>query len=873
MPDMPGLNLTRDEARERSELLRVDSYDIDLDLTTGEDTFLSTVTVKFASAHKGARTWLDLAAPAVREVILNGKHLEPDQVFDGSRVGLAPLQKDNEVRVVAECAYSHSGEGLHRFVDPVDNAVYLYTQFEVPDARRVFACFDQPDLKATFKFSVTAPDHWQVVSNAATPEPQQVIEKVARWEFAPTPRISTYITALVAGPYHVVRDQYDGPNGTIPLGLFCRQSLAQYLDAEPLFEVTKQGFQFFEDAFGVGYPFDKYDQLFVPEFNAGAMENAGAVTFREDYIFRSRTTDAAYERRASVILHEMAHQWFGDLVTMQWWNDLWLNESFATWAAALAQAGATRWKDAWTTFANTEKLWALYQDQLPTTHPISAEIRDLEDVFVNFDGITYAKGASALKQLVAWVGRDKFLAGLHAYFDKHAYGNTELVDLFACLERTSGRDLKAWEQQWLLTAGVNTIRPKLSIDGNGIFTDVQILQETPPEHPTLRSHRLAVGVYDTDDNERLVRLSRVELDVTEAETRVPGLVGKRQPALLLLNDDDLTFAKVRLDRYSLETLRNGGIAALVDSLPRAMAWTSTTDMLRDAEFPARHYVELVLGGIGTETELPVVQNLLNRAQSAVELYTDPDAYLAVSARWATGLHELMHRAQPESDHQLAFARAWAVAVGSPEHTAELYGLLSGERTLEGLKVDTDLRWHLLQRLVALGVATTEDIDAELERDNTASGRRQAAQARAMRPTREAKEEAWELAVVNTETHNAIQEATLLGFHVPGQREVLRPFVDRYFAVLLEVWNTRSLEFARNIVVRLFPRQIVEQSIVQKADAWLESAADAPPALRRLVIEGRADVVRALAAQERDRAEGEFIVARVALPMADALRAQ
>jgi aminopeptidase N len=870
---MPGLNLTRDEARERSQLLRVNSYDIDLDLTTGEETFLSTVTVRFSAAHKPARTWLDLAAPAVREVILNGKRLEPDQVFDGTRVVLSPLQKDNEVRVVAECAYSNSGEGLHRFVDPVDNEVYLYTQFEVPNARRVFACFEQPDLKAKFKFLVTAPDHWQVVSNSATPEPQPVSDTVARWDFAPTPRISTYVTALIAGPYHVARDSYGGPHGTIPLGMFCRRSLAEHLDKDALFEVTKQGFGFFEDAFGQAYPFGKYDQLFVPEFNAGAMENAGAVTFREDFIFRSRTTDAAYERRASVILHEMAHQWFGNLVTMRWWNDLWLNESFATWAAALAQAEATRWKDAWTTFANAEKLWALYQDQLPTTHPISAEIQDLDDVAVNFDGITYAKGASVLKQLVAWVGRDNFLAGLRAYFDKHAYGNTELADLFACLEKASGRDLKAWEQQWLLTAGVNTVRPRIAVNGHAIYTDVAIVQEAATEQPTLRSHRLAIGVYDRDDEGRLVRRSRIELDVTGPETQVADLIGKRQPKLLLLNDDDLTFAKVRVDRHSLDTLIGGGIAALADPLPRAMAWTATTDMLRDAEFPARQYVELVLAGVGTESELPIVQNLLNRAQSAVDLYTDPHAYLALSARWASGLYELMHQAQPASDHQLAFARAWAVAVGSPEHTTELRDLLAGEQTLPGLTVDTDLRWHFLQRLAALGVATSQDIDADVERDNTASGLRQAAQARAMRPTQEAKEEAWELAVENKETHNAIQEATLLGFHVPGQREVLRPFVDRYFDVLIDVWHGRSPEIAQHIVTRLFPRQIVELEIVRRADAWLESTTEAPSALRRLVTEGRADVVRALAAQERDRGEGEFVLPRPPLPVADALRTE
>jgi len=866
---MPGQNLTREEARERSALLSVDSYDIDLDLTEGATTFLSTVTLRFTAAEDGASTWLDLLAPAVREVVLNGRHIDPADAFDGTRVALTDLAAENEVRVVAECAYSSTGEGLHRFVDPVDGEVYLYTQFEVPDARRMFACFEQPDLKATFTVSVTAPDHWEVVSNAATPEPKAVRDGVARWEFAATPRLSTYVTALVAGPYHVERDVYEGSNGTIPLGVFIRRSLAQHLDADAVLEVTKQGFAFFEETFAVPYPFGKYDQLFVPEFNSGAMENAGAVTFREEFIPRSRVTDATYERRGMVILHEMAHMWFGDLVTMKWWNDLWLNESFATWAAAVSQAEATRWRDAWTTFANTEKLWALYQDQLPTTHPISAEIRDLDDVRVNFDGITYAKGASVLKQLVAWVGRDEFVAGLRAYFAAHAYGNTELSDLFAVLEEASGRDLATWEQEWLLTAGVNTLRPQVGVDDDGLITELALLQEAADEHLPLRSHRIGVGLYDLDADERLTRRHRVELDVTGARTEVSELVGQRAPDLLLINDDDLTFAKLRFDERSLATLVDNGVASLIEPLPRALAWTTVTDMLRDAELPARDYVELVLDGVGQESEMTVVQTLLSRARSAVDLYADPDAHIALAARWASGLHVLVVAADAGSDHQLALVRAWAAAAGSPEHVAEVAGLLSGEHSLPGLEVDTDLRWHLLQCLVAMGHAGAAEIDAELERDATASGARQAAQARAMRPTSQAKEEAWTLAVENTDTTNALQESTLLGFPQPGQRELLRPFVERYFTSIDEIWRTRTAEMAQTIVVRLFPRLIVERDIVDRADAWLAET-ETSPALRRLVIEGRADVARALAAQERDRAAGEFLVPHLALPMADAL---
>ncbi len=868
---MPGENLTRAEAHERAAALSVESYVVTLDLTAGDETFTSTSTIRFRSATPGTPTWVDLLAPRVLEVTLNGESLDPGVVFDGTRVGIANPAEDNELQIVAECAYSSSGEGLHRFVDPVDGEVYLYTQFQVADARRMFACFEQPDLKATFAFTVTAPAGWEVTSNAPTPKPRSARGDTAVWKFEPTARISTYITALVAGPYHVVRGSYEGKHGTIPLGLFCRASLAEHLDADAIIEVTQQGFAFFEDVFGLAYPFGKYDQLFVPEFNGGAMENAGAVTFREEYVFRSRVTDAAYERRAETILHEMAHMWFGDLVTMRWWDDLWLNESFATWASVVAEVEATRWTDTWTTFANSEKLWALHQDQLPTTHPIAAEIRDLEDVAVNFDGITYSKGASVLKQLVAWVGRDQFLAGLRRYFEQHAYGNTELRDLFDCLEDASGRDLDAWGEQWLRTTGVNTLRPEIEVGDDGTYISVVVRQSAAAEHPTLRAHRIAIGLYDSDGDGPLRRRTRVEMDVDGEETEVPELVGKRKADLLLLNDEDLTFAKLRFDPDSLDTVISS-IADIEEPLARSLSWTAVTDMLRDAELPTRTYVEIVLESVGREREMSVLQQLLMRARHAIDVYADPASHLALSALWASGLHRLAHEAVPGSDHQLAFVRAWASAAASPEHVVELGKLLSGEQEhLDGLVVDADLRWHLLQSLVALGEARDADIEGELARDNTASGRQQAAQARAMRPALGAKAEAWQVAVEAPETTNAIRSATLAGFAVPDQRELLRPFVDRYFESLTEIWRTRTLDTARQIVVRLYPRLLVEPETISRTDEWLAEA-DPPPALRRLVIEGRADVERALAAQARDRAEGETgpLVPHVELPTADSL---
>jgi aminopeptidase N len=547
--------------------------------------------------------------------------------------------------------------------------------------------------------------------------------------------------------------------------------------------------------------------------------------------------------------------WFGDLVTMRWWDDLWLNESFATWASVLAEAEATRWTEAWTTFAVSEKLWALRQDQLPSTHPISADIRNLDDVEVNFDGITYAKGASVLKQLVAWVGRDEFLAGVRAYFAEHAWGNTELADLFAHLEKTSGRDLSAWEEQWLQTAGVNTLRPEVEI-GDGRFASVTVLQEAAPEHPTLRDHRIAIGLYDASPD-GLVRRRRIELDVSGESTEVPDLVGERQPDLMLVNDDDLTFAKIRLDDRSRETVIRS-IGELSSSLARALCWTSTTDMLRDAELPARDYVELVIGGVQRETDISVVQTVLAAGRTAIDLYADPHDRMMLTARWASGLRRLAGVAEPGSDYQLAFTRGWAAVAASPEHVEELWSLLDttdGGEILPGLRVDTDLRWNLLHRLVILGAAGDPQIEAERSRDDTATGRRHAAYAFAARPTEQAKEDAWTQTVESDELPNALLRSTADGFHQPEQRELIRPFVGLYLDAVPRLWAERTTDTAKTIIVRMFPRLLADTEIAETIRAWLDDA-DVPPAPRRLVVEGLADMERALRAQARDRTAGQ-----------------
>ncbi|PSL00818.1 membrane alanyl aminopeptidase [Murinocardiopsis flavida] len=838
-------NLTRDEARERARILDVASYNVTLDLTTGDQTFASTTVVRFDCAEPGAATFIDLVAPSVHRATLNGVDLDPAEVFDGGRITLPGLAAQNELTVVADAAYMRTGEGLHRFVDPVDAKTYLYTQFETSDAHRMYTCFDQPDLKAEFELTVLAPADYEVVSNNAPDVERAATDgEGVRWHFPPTKVLSTYITALIAGPYHVVRDEHDG----IPLGLYCRASLAEHLDADALFELTKQGFDFYHGLFDLDYPFGKYDQLFVPEFNAGAMENAGAVTFLEDYVFRSRVTDAHYERRAETILHEMAHMWFGDLVTMRWWDDLWLNESFATYASVYCQANATKWTDAWTTFANVEKAWALRQDQLPSTHPIAADIPDMQAVEVNFDGITYAKGASVLKQLVAYVGTDAFFAGVREYFKKHAYGNTELRDLLVELEAASGRDLAPWSREWLETAGMNTMRADFEVDAEGAFTSFRIRQEAAADHPTLRSHRLAIGLYDRTDS-GIQRRERVELDVTGESTDVPQLVGTARPDLVLINDDDLTFTKIRLDERSLRTVVDG-VGEISASLPRALCFSAAWDMTRDAEMTARDYVRLVASGIGGVSDVSVAQTLLRQAVSALYNYADPEWRPTGFALLADRLRDLLTAAEPGGDLQLAYAQAFAGAAVSGEHLSLVQGLLDGALTVDGLEIDTDLRWTLLRRLVAQGQAGEKEITAELAADPTATGERAAAGCRAAVPTAEAKAWTWDRIQSAKEMANAEFRATLVGFVEPAHSELLRPYVDPYFALLGEAWQNWTGEFAQTLAEVAYPSTLIEEETLRRTDAYIE-AENPPPALRRLLVEGRAGVERALKARTKD----------------------
>lgn len=846
---MPGENLTRQEAQERAALVAVQSYDVALDLTTGDEVFRSTTTVRFSAHVPGASTFIDHIAREVHSVTLNGVELDVAAFVEGPRIRLDDLAAENELTVVSDALYVNTGEGLHRFVDPVDGEVYLYSQFEVPDSRRVFAVFEQPDLKATFRLTITAPARWQVVSNQPTPEPT-IDGDVGTWRFGETPRISSYITALVAGPYWVTRDSLTSASGAeIPLGIFCRASLAEHMDADAIFATTKAGFAFYEEHFQTPYPFAKYDQLFVPEFNAGAMENAGCVTFTEAYVFRSKVTDAIRERRVVTILHELAHMWFGDLVTMRWWNDLWLNESFAEWASTLATAEATEWRHAWTTFQAMEKTWAYRQDQLPSTHPIVAEIRDLEDVQVNFDGITYAKGGSVLKQLVAWVGLEAFMRGLAEYFRKHAYGNTELADLLVELEAASGRELSGWASQWLETAGVNTLRPEITTTQDGIITSFSIAQTATAEHPTLRPHRIAVGFYD-ERKGQLQRIHRVELDIDGASTVVPQLVGHQRPALILINDDDLAYAKIRLDDASTKVALER-LSRIEEPLARALVWGAAWDATRDGETPATDYVELVLANIGAETESTTVRLALAQLAQAVRTYVAPERRAGLVETTGDRLWQLARDADAGSDLQLQLVQAFAGLASSQRHVEILQGLLDGTETLTGLEVDADLRWQILDGVVLNGAAGDAEIDALLATDDTATGRQFAARARATIPTPEAKERAFASVADEAGASNLIVRYTGMGLQHVNDPAVLSGLVERYHDALLPIWESRTYQIAEGLIVGLYPSVVASEELAAASRRWLDAHGDVP-ALRRLVREQLAGVERALRVQERDR---------------------
>lgn len=842
---MPGVNISKVEAEERAKHLSVESYGVTLKVVPGEETFYSKSIVHFSCNSPGYSTFIDAPARKIIGASLNGLPVDLSN-YDGESIFISDLANQNELIIEMEAVFSKNGEGLQYSVDPSDQEIYLYSQCAPALTRHMYACFDQPDLKATFTLSATVPNHWEAISNSPVNSKSPEGANYTTWNFLPTARIATYVTAFIAGPYHHVHDEYIGEK-KIPLGIYCRKSLAPHLDHEEIFKITKQGFKYFEKVFGLAYPFDKYDQIAVVDYNWGAMENVGAVTFKEElFVYRSRETERLYKSRARIILHEMSHMWFGNLVTMKWWDDLWLNESFATWAAFTAADECTEFKNSWTDFNVLQKTWALSQDQMSSTHPIVVDVADIETANSNFDGITYAKGASVLIQFVEYVGRDNFIRGLQKYFAKHAYKNTTLADLLTEMEATSGRDLKAWSATWLQTAGVNTLSPVLEISG-GIYTSMGIHQEAPIMpigSNELRPHRMAIGLYDLRHGSLLHRKS-VELDVSGEITHVPELIGEKVADLLLINDKDMTYAKTRFDANSIATLKNH-IGNINDSLTRALCFSATWEMLRDAEISSTGFVDIALSGLPGETEITVVTQIADQLATAVDQYAHPSTRDALRARVAAGLEELMDTAEPGSDHQLQFARSFATLAISPEQNQRILSVLKGQ--LEGLTLDADMRWHLLCTLAERGVITRVELDEELKKDVSTLGELSHLHAVASLPTAEGKADAWSK-IVSEETSNANRVALINGFNRPLSRDLIESYVDDYFEMLLVMSGRKSYESAIRFTEYAFPIYITTQATLDKANYWLDvTGNDAPFGLRRLVAEGRDALARALKVQ-------------------------
>ncbi|MFI5938578.1 aminopeptidase N [Actinoplanes sp. NPDC051494] len=833
-------SLTRAEATARAATVTVTGYRIDLDLTGDGDTFLSRTVLTF-DGEPGGSTFVELEPVELLSATLNGTPVDPAALAD-ERLTLTGLAAANELVVEGRMRYSRSGEGLHRFVDPADQRVYLYAQMFLDGARRIFPCFDQPDLKAPFTLTVTAPADWIVAANGELDgEPEGGV-----WKFRPTKPLSTYFASLVAGPYHARTDEHDG----IPLAIYARQALAANLDeqAEEIFTITKQCLDRYHQIFDVRYPFGHYGQAFVPEFNFGAMENPGIVVFRDEYIFRSAVTDSEREQRAMVIAHEMAHQWFGDLVTMAWWDDLWLNESFAEYLGSRITAEATDFKDAWTTFALHRKAWGIRADQRPSTHPVApVDVSDTALALLNFDGISYAKGASVLRQLVAFVGDKAFLAGLNEHFASHAYANATLADLLAAVSQASGRDLSSWADRWLRSAQVNTIRAEVEHAADGTYSQVALVQTAPEGYPTLRPHKLFVGLYDhgVDGAVTLRRKVEVELDpdVDGGRTLLPDLTGEPAATLLLVNDGDLAYAKIRLDESSAGAVPLV-LPLLEDSLARAVLWSSMLDAVTDAERPVAELVTLILAALPVEREVVIVEDVLSTARGLVDRYPAPEARSAALELLAQACDRLVAAAEPGSSRQLAGVRG---LIGATIDTVRLKGWLAGENVPTGVAVDDDLGWLILYRLVVLGAAGTDEIEARFEADRSASGEQWATRCRAALPDADAKARAWDYLINDPDASNRLLEATAQGFWHAEQLELVAPYTERYFTEVPQMLARRGGMSGERVAVTAYPSVVVSERTRQLA-ADLMASPDVSSIMHRVVTDGDDDVRRALVAR-------------------------
>ncbi|WP_067506139.1 aminopeptidase N [Actinoplanes sp. TFC3] len=833
-------SLTRAEATARAAIITVTGYEIALDLTDPGDTFRSRTVLRF-EADPGGASFVELEPVELLSATLNGSPMDPGALAE-ERLTLSGLAATNELVVEGVMRYSHSGEGLHRFVDPADGRIYLYAQMFLDGARRIFPCFDQPDLKAPFTLTVTAPADWIVAANGAlAAEAERGV-----WRFEQTKPLSTYFASLIAGPYHSCTDEHDG----IPMAIYARQALRQHLDeqAEEIFTITKQCLDRYHEIFDVRYPFGHYGQAFVPEFNFGAMENPGIVVLRDEYIYRSAVTDGEREHRAMVIAHEMAHQWFGDLVTMAWWDDLWLNESFAEYLGSRITAEATEFRSAWTTFAMHRKAWGLRADQRPSTHPVAPEeVSDTAKALLNFDGISYAKGASVLRQLVAFVGDKAFLAGLNEHFAAHAYGNATLADLLAAVSRSSGRDLTTWANLWLRSSQVNMLRAEVERAEDGTYAKVTLVQSAPEGYPTLRPHTLFAGLYDHGSDGTVTRRRRIQVELDPAvdggRTELSELAGEPAADLLLINDGDLAYAKIRLDEASAAAVPMI-LPLLDDSLARAVLWSSMLDAVTDAERPVAELVTLVLAALPMERDVVVVEDVLRTTHALADRYSTPETRPAALELLAQASDRLIAVAEPGSSLRLAAMRG---LVGATTDTVRLQGWLAGDNVPEGVAIDDDLTWLILYRLVVLGAAGPDEIEARYASDHSATGEQWATRCRAAVRDAGAKARAWDYLINSPDASNRMLEATAQGFWHPEQLGLVAPYAERYFAEMPGMLARRGGMSGERVAVTAYPAVVVSPETRGYAAALLASP-DVSSIMHRVVTDGDDDMRRALLAR-------------------------
>ncbi|MEW2286522.1 aminopeptidase N [Streptomyces sp. NPDC047841] len=827
--------LTRDEAQLRAQFLDVHRYTVELDLTTGDETFASRTAIRFTARSDGD-TFVELKPAELRGVTLDGQPLDPESLSE-DRLPLKNLTAgEHELRVDAVMRYSRTGEGMHRFTDPSDGETYVYTQMFLDDVQRIFAVFDQPDLKAVFEVSVKAPEGWSVLANGVTEHRGDGL-----WQAAPTPLISTYLVAVAAGPWHSVRTEHRG----LPFGIHCRRSLAPHLDtdADEILDITRACFDRYHEKFEEPYPFDSYDQAFVPEFNAGAMENPGLVTFRDEFVYRSAVTDTERQTRAMVIAHEMAHMWFGDLVTLKWWDDIWLNESFAEYMGYQTTAEATRFTDPWTEFGVTRKSWGYDADQRPTTHPVAPEnVDDTASALLNFDGISYAKGASALRQLAAWLGEKDFLAGINTHFARHKFGNATLADFIDSLASATDRDVHAWADSWLRTTGVDTLTPRIAPTGGTCALTA--------DRAGSRPHRLSAGLYDYDVAEegRLLLRERVALDVPQS---TPQPIGKR-PALVLLNDGDLTYAKIRFDTASFDTLRTS-LSGLPDPLTRAVVWNALRDAVRDGELAPAAYLETARAHLPRETDLAVAEGVLAFAAGQLaDQYLTPQDRPAALATLTSLCRDLLRRTE-DGDHPGLRLIAVRHLIDVAAHPETIAAWLADGTVPGGPELDPELRWRILARLAVLGATDEDALATELARDPSATGQEGAARCRAALPDPEAKRAAWEAMFAGDDLSNYLFTATARGFWQPEQAELVREYVPRFYTDAVAVAARRGPAIAVAAGRWCFPAHAVDTENVRLGEACLRDA-DLIPALRRTLADRLDDLSRALKVRGEDRAK-------------------